>query len=236
MSLGRRQRNRQAVHDRVLDSARRLFGEAGVARTTVEDIAEAADVARQTVFNHFPYKEAMAIELAADGVQEVAHHAAALLESGLPSLDVLRCTAEAVLEQSLRDGELAVVVARELLHPDSERARRASDLVPLREIFEAILVQAREEGTVRDDLPLDTVACRFADSVRCIMAQILNHGPEALRRELSLTFDMMFNGIRDRRYDDAFVDKRAANGPSAAQRDPAMQAVQPAGRRAGRIR
>jgi AcrR family transcriptional regulator len=199
ISLGRRERKRQAVHQQLLDVAEQLFRERGIARTTVEDIAEAADVARQTVFNHFPYKEALAVELAAEGIQEVAQHAQALLEAGTPALDVLQRTAEWVLEQAIEDGELAVVVARELLHTDAERVKRASEQIPLEEIFEAILLQAREEGHLRGDLPVHIVAGRLSGVLRNIIAQIMQYDAEQLRRELSVCFDIVFNGIVDRR-------------------------------------
>lgn len=199
IALGRRQRKRQAVHERLLDSSKQLFRERGVGRTTVDDIAEAADVARQTFFNHFPYKEALALELASDGVQEVAQRAQALLESGTPALDVLERAAEWVFEAALAEGELAVVVARELLHSDPGRAHRAAQLVPLCEIFEAILVQAREEGPVRGDLPLDVAAARISGMLRTVISQILCRDAEQLRRELAASFDIVFNGIIDRR-------------------------------------
>jgi AcrR family transcriptional regulator len=198
VALGRRQRKRQDLHQRLLDVARRLFQERGIARTTVDDLAEAADVARQTVFNHFPCKEAIAVELASEGIQEVAQRAQALLEAGVSALEVLERTAEWVLDAALEDGELAPVVARELLHPDAGRALHAAQHVPLREIFEAILVQAREEGAVRNDLPVDVVASRIAAVLRSIIAQVLGSDVEQLRRELTVCFDMVFNGIRDR--------------------------------------
>ncbi len=198
IALGRRQRKRQAVHQQLLDVAGQLFRERGIARTTVDDIAEAADVARQTFFNHFPYKEALAIELASEGVQEIAQRAQALLESGVSALEVLERTGEWVFEAALEDGELAVVAARELLHPDPGRALRAAQQVPLREIFEAILVQAREEGTVRSDLPVDVAASRISTELRALISQILCTDVEQLRRELSVSFDIVFNGIKDR--------------------------------------
>ena len=199
LDAGRRQRKRQAIHQRILDVSDHLFREQGVVRTTVDDIAEAADVARQTFFNHFPNKEACATELAADGIQSVAERAQCLLESGVPALEVLYRSAESVLDAALQDGERAAVVARELLHPDPERARRAAKQVPLFEIFEAILVQAREEGSVRGDLPLDVVASRICGVVRSMSAQILSCEPAQLRRELAVSFDMVINGIAERR-------------------------------------
>jgi AcrR family transcriptional regulator len=41
---------------RLLAAALRLFAEQGYQATTIDQIAEAADVARQTVLNHYPHK------------------------------------------------------------------------------------------------------------------------------------------------------------------------------------
>ena len=43
----------------ISDTATRLFYERGFDHVTVDEIAEAADVGRKTVFNHFPRKEDM---------------------------------------------------------------------------------------------------------------------------------------------------------------------------------
>lgn len=199
IEVGRRERKRQELHQNLLSAADSLFREQGVARTTVDDIAEAADVARQTVFNHFPYKEAFAIELSADGIDAIAQRAQALLDAGVPALEVLQHTAEWVLDLALSLGEVAVVVARELLHPDMERAARAGQRVPLRQIIEALLSQAQEEGSIRNDLPIDVVASRMCAVLTSLVAHSLSCEPEALRRDLYVSIDVLFNGIKDRR-------------------------------------
>jgi AcrR family transcriptional regulator len=54
---GRRERSRQRMHERLYASALELFAEQGYERTTIDQIAEHADVARGTFFNHFQRKE-----------------------------------------------------------------------------------------------------------------------------------------------------------------------------------
>lgn len=54
---GRRERSRQRMHDRLYGSALELFAGQGYERTTIDQIAEHADVARGTFFNHFQRKE-----------------------------------------------------------------------------------------------------------------------------------------------------------------------------------
>ena len=61
------ERRRQETADRIIEAASRLFGERGVASTTVADICERADVARQTFFNHFETKQDLVAALARRG-------------------------------------------------------------------------------------------------------------------------------------------------------------------------
>ena len=54
---GLRERKKRATRLAIRDAAMRLFGEQGFAGTTIDQIAEAADVSRATVFTYFPTKE-----------------------------------------------------------------------------------------------------------------------------------------------------------------------------------
>lgn len=52
----RRLRRLQEVHDRLYEAACELFLERSFSATSVDEIAERADVARKTAFNHYPRK------------------------------------------------------------------------------------------------------------------------------------------------------------------------------------
>jgi AcrR family transcriptional regulator len=54
---GLRERKKRATRAAIHDAGMRLFAEQGFARTTVDQIAEAAEVSRATVFTYFPTKE-----------------------------------------------------------------------------------------------------------------------------------------------------------------------------------
>jgi len=55
--MGRRERNKQRMRERIFSAALSLFAEKGFEQTKVDDITERADVARGTFFNHFQHKE-----------------------------------------------------------------------------------------------------------------------------------------------------------------------------------
>src|SRR5262249_59286306 len=63
-SGGRRERRRHEIHERIIAAATRLFGRKGFADTTALEIADAADVAEKTFYNHFPTKQQLIEEIA----------------------------------------------------------------------------------------------------------------------------------------------------------------------------
>ncbi|HWI74839.1 MAG TPA: helix-turn-helix domain-containing protein [Baekduia sp.] len=54
---GLRERKKQQTRQLIAEAARKLFAERGFEQVTVAEVARAADVSQQTVFNHFPTKE-----------------------------------------------------------------------------------------------------------------------------------------------------------------------------------
>jgi AcrR family transcriptional regulator len=73
--MAKQAERRAATTEAILKAGRRLFGERGFAATTIDDIAEAARVAKGAVYHHFATKEAVfeAVfdQISLDLVQEV---------------------------------------------------------------------------------------------------------------------------------------------------------------------
>ena len=87
--LNRQTRKRLATRQRISDIATRLFIEHGFDKVKVDEIAEAADVSRMTVFNHFPRKEDMFFDLDEEGREDLL---ASLRKrkAGTPPVEALR--------------------------------------------------------------------------------------------------------------------------------------------------
>jgi AcrR family transcriptional regulator len=61
-ATGLRARRKQANRELIAGTAARLFAERGYERVAVIDVARAADVSEQTVYNHFPTKEHLVLD------------------------------------------------------------------------------------------------------------------------------------------------------------------------------
>jgi AcrR family transcriptional regulator len=57
-----RERKKQRTRSLIADAAARLFAERGYEQVTVSDVARAADVSEQTVYNYFPAKENLVLD------------------------------------------------------------------------------------------------------------------------------------------------------------------------------
>jgi AcrR family transcriptional regulator len=89
LAQNRQTRKRLATRQKISDVATRLFIERGFNEVTMDEIAEAADVSRMTVFNHFSRKEDLFFDLDEEGREDVL---AALRERkpGTPPVEALR--------------------------------------------------------------------------------------------------------------------------------------------------
>ncbi len=87
----RRERRKQETRQRLLESAFQLFCERDFETTTIEDITDAADVAKGTFFNYFESKEAILPALGAWRFEVIRH--ALHPQLGAPASPVARIKA-----------------------------------------------------------------------------------------------------------------------------------------------
>jgi AcrR family transcriptional regulator len=85
--LGRRERKKAALRQHISDVATDLFVRHGFDAVSVSQIAETADVARPTVFAHFPRKEDLVFDRYPNVLERIV---AAVRDPDLPPVDAVR--------------------------------------------------------------------------------------------------------------------------------------------------
>lgn len=96
--LNRRTRKRLATRQAISDVATRLFMDRGFDQVTIDEIANAADVGRMTVFNHFPRKEDMFFDREEEA-RNLAFDAIRSRPSGTSPIEALGALAHQMIEQ-----------------------------------------------------------------------------------------------------------------------------------------
>ena len=152
----------------------------------MNDVAEAAGVARATVYRYFPNREALLDELARAAVGDVeARLASARIDEVAPEEGIARAV------RALVDvGDSFVLLARERLRSDPERFERKL-IQPLRRLFE----RGQAAGDIRDDI----TSARLTESLIGLIVGVLTSTPPLGREDMTATITGLFlDGARAR--------------------------------------
>jgi AcrR family transcriptional regulator len=150
MPIDRRTRKRLATRQAISDAATRLFYERGFDSVTIDEIAEAADVGRKTVFNHFARKEDMFFDKEEE-LSVAMRDAVSRSTSDLSPLEALRTLAHGLISErstlvEFSVGSRSFMDAMEKSDTLKARARAAQDELASA-LAKALYASARWEFT-----------------------------------------------------------------------------------------
>jgi len=197
LELSRRERKKEETKERICNVALKLFKQKGLENTTVDEIAEKADVAKGTFFNYFPRKEAVLGFLPEMWIAEVEAQAEAIIsEPGFEPLGP-RITEIFVQLASFyeEDRTLAKWVAMEWLRceqsGDDDMCRRWDELGVRLVSF------LQDKGELRRDVPPERAADLFGSIhqntvMRWVAAA---EKPYPLREELRARMKLVVEGL-----------------------------------------
>ncbi len=191
--MGLRERKKAATREALIDAAARLFAERGVERTTMDDIAAAADTSRTSVFNYFGYKEALLVEIGARYVRAIAS-AVPIGELGSPR-ETLYALANAIADLAEHEPTLIPAVAREMTHPDAERRAYAATHMQYPLLYEWLLQGLASEGRLRRPELIPSYARQLVDLTSGALVRIGgDYSVGELRTELRHNVDLFWDG------------------------------------------
>jgi AcrR family transcriptional regulator len=189
----RREARLLRTRQRLLRAALELFDLDGYEATTIDQIAEKANVARQTVLNHYPHKRDF---LAAWG--QSRHDQLVTLAvppaPGEPALEALRWYLAALAHLTVAEPELTRVLYRSLRHDEVVVVER-----PIPMAIRVLVTRGQASGDFDPDidpgLAAEVVAAVYVDALSRWLA-----GPEPfdLGAALSAKLDLVLAGIAAR--------------------------------------
>ncbi len=194
---GRRERKRLATARHLATTAFRLFDALGYEAVTMERIAAEADVAKGTLYHHFPVKETiLAHQFREEIAAEMASRREALARQ--PSFAakmryLLRASAEwnksrrAYLPHYLRFRMTVTNYGEGRPLPEAYRSGTYR-------ILEALFLEGQGRGEVRRDLSARQLAATFEFMLSGTVMLWLNQPKADLARQFELTLELLLHG------------------------------------------
>jgi AcrR family transcriptional regulator len=186
MAAGRREQQRERMRQRLLAAALELFEAQGFDATTIDQIADRADVARQTVLNHYPAKK----DFVAAWGERRRHELAALEgEPAESARDGLHRVMSALAEINVREERLTRQLREQRIVPQ-----------PIPHAMFQILREGRERGEIAGwvdpQVAAEIVAAVYFDT---LSRWLIDEEPGFdLRQQLNSRVDLLLDGLAAR--------------------------------------
>jgi AcrR family transcriptional regulator len=183
MTAGRREQQRERMRERLLTAALELFAAQGFDATTIDQIAERADVARQTVLNHYPAKK----DFVAAWGERRRNELAVLEEAPAESVREGLCRIMNTLAQiNMREERLTRQLREQRIVPQ-----------PIPEAMLRILREGRRRGEIARSVDPQVAAEIFAGVYFDTLSRWLTDEEPGfdLRQALNVRLDLLLNGL-----------------------------------------
>jgi len=180
---GRRSRRRRELHEHIFATARTLFLKKGFEATRVEEIAAAADIVPATFFNHFPSKEAVLREMAA----EVFGHFHTLVREQLGRDASTRERLIGFADTAARLVERGPELTRRVLlevHKTVGPGQAGAELAGLEAEMSRLVRAGIERGDVRDDMEESLLAELAVSAIIGVMTRWIHDSNYPLRERM----------------------------------------------------
>ena len=199
---GRMERKKRELRQKIIQVAMKLFEQQGFFNTTMEQIAEEADVARKTLYNYFPVKEAIADEY----VKGISNQLAQEVWAKLQNLPDTRSRLLSALNNAYGWVEInpeltGIVLAYRFKtsYYSSDKCQDTENELQERgtyRIIAEIMRQGQQAGEIRSDIPFKLLV-RYIDLLRgtIVWEWLQDTSAFEIREEISKMVDIVLNGI-----------------------------------------
>jgi TetR/AcrR family transcriptional regulator, cholesterol catabolism regulator len=131
------------TRDDILDAAAQIFSQKGFHAASMQDIAQAVNVQKASLYHHVTSKQSILLALLDRALDLLIEHIQSVTSQSLPAEEKLRAAMQAYLEAMLEHRDLAAVL---LLEHRSLEPELMSRHIPRRDRFEHLWRDLIQEG------------------------------------------------------------------------------------------
>lgn len=191
----RRERNKLQCRRRILRASRQLFSAKGYEETTMEDVAERADVSKATLYNYFPGKDSLLTGIAEAELEDINSLIAWELREEQSPVEKLRRALQTLVLDSMR----YIPLCRKITYLNScEDSGLFATRVEMLRIFHSLVREAQDKGEFRRDIDTGDIVDLVMGVYLCSQFQwqgISGYSEGACVEKLDRFFDMALAGV-----------------------------------------
>ncbi len=183
----------------ILDAARRIFAKKGFSATTVDDIAESANVAKGTIYLYYKAKRDIYFAALKHGIEAVNAETQRRLEQSLTIQEKLRAFISTRVRYFEENGDFFKIYHSEfsniLIHPAHLDEDFRDLYLQQAKVLEVILRAAAKQGQIRI-MPIKRLTLMVYDMTRALIVQRLLGGTKSsVDEDVEFLFDLMWKGM-----------------------------------------
>lgn len=200
-TLTRRERKKRETRRRIYAAAFELFLEQGFDATTVEEIAERADVGKGTVFNYFPHKTSFLAALADEWLDRLIEEIGPVEQLKGSARESFERVFFFLADLAVDNPKLAHQALFESLRSMyAGRIEEEESIRDFKNITLCLLQKGQSTGEVRSDVdPLHVTTLMEAAFHRTLVRWLREPGSvDELHRAISAKLDIIFEGVAPR--------------------------------------
>ncbi len=202
MTVGNKTKNEVVTEFRsaeILQAARRVFAEKGFNAATVDDVANAADVAKGTLYLYFKSKRDIYLAALKQGIQAINEETNRRVENERTIEGKLRTFIDTRLRYFEENGDFFRIYHSEfsniLLCPTQVPEDFRDLYLQQAKALEQTLRNAAKHGKIRN-LPVDLLALTIYDMTRALIVQRLLGGRKTgAGEDVEFLFDLIWKGM-----------------------------------------
>lgn len=195
MEESRRERNKRLCRKRILKVSRRLFSAKGYEQTTIEDVAEMAEISKATLYNYFTSKESLLLGIAEAELADIR----ALLEGELRDEEDSVKKLRAALGTLVLDSMTYLPLSRKITCLNSnENSEMFHTRRELLNILEGLIQEGQAKGRIRPEVPVEELL-ELLMGVYLVSqfhwTKLSTYSPEECLQKLNRLFDRALEGL-----------------------------------------
>jgi len=198
-TASRREQRKEQTRRRLIEAADRLFRRQGFEATTVEAIADAADVAKGTFFNYFQNKEGVLVAILHARLEEAVAECPSPSEPTVQRIYTMLDRVQEALDPYCRMLPHLLMHTMAPRRPKKPAERRRQ---PLMSVIRRILEEGEARGEVRPGVSVEIGASLIVTYFfRLAFESCLFPGEDSTQDRLQAGMDILFHGLLSEKAD-----------------------------------